>query len=76
MEEAFNMKTVIASHGEAADIVKKVKILNRVIRATPEGCEYECDQRHAETMIEAMGLKRQQAAWDAGCGRQPQEGRG
>ena len=23
----------------------------------PEGWEYECDQRHAEIMIEAMGLE-------------------
>ena len=41
------MKTVIATHGEAAEIVKEGKILNRVIRATPEEWEYECDQRHA-----------------------------
>ena len=30
--------------------------MNRVIRATPEGWEYECDQRHAEIMIEALGM--------------------
>ena len=56
LEETFDMKTVIAGHSEATDIVREAKILNRVIRATSEGWEYECDQRHAEIMIEAMGL--------------------
>ena len=28
-----------------------------IIRSTLQGWEYECDQRHAEIMIEAMGLE-------------------
>ena len=70
------MKTVNAGQGGAANIVKEEEILNQMIRATPEGREYECDQRHAELMIEALGPERQQAAWDASRGRQQQEGRG
>ena len=47
LEENFDMKTVIAGQSQAADIVTEAKILNRVIRATSKGWEYECDQRHA-----------------------------
>ena len=49
------MESVIAGHSDEPDVVREAKILNRIIRATPEGWDYECDQRHAEIMIEAMG---------------------
>ena len=31
-------------------------ILNRIVRATKDGWEYEADQRHGEYIIKAMGL--------------------
>ncbi len=34
-----------------------VRILNRVLRWTFEGIEYEPDQRHAELIIQRMGLE-------------------
>ena len=57
LEGAFDMKTVIAGHSRGQGIVTEAKILNRIIRATPDGWEYECDQRHAEIMIETLGLQ-------------------
>ena len=51
LEATFEMKSVICG------VVREAKILNRIIRASPEGWEYECDQRHAEIIIEAMGLE-------------------
>ena len=57
LEATFEMKSVICGHSDETDVVREAKILNRIIRASPEGWEYECDQRHAEIMIEAMGLE-------------------
>ena len=36
---------------------KEGKVLNRVIRITESGWEYEADQRHGELIVEMMGLK-------------------
>ena len=52
LEETFAMKTVIAGHSKDSDVVKEAKHLNIFNRATPEGLEYESDQRHAGSMIE------------------------
>ena len=54
LEATFEMKSVMSGHSDEADVVREAKILNRIIRATPEGWEYECYQRHANIMIEAM----------------------
>ena len=50
------MKTVIAGHSGRPGIVDETKIMNRVIKADPEGWEYECDQRHAEIILEELQL--------------------
>jgi hypothetical protein len=52
LESEFEMKTVIAGHSGAKGVVREAKILNRVVRAVPAGWEYECDQRHAEIILE------------------------
>ena len=33
------------------------KVLNRIMRATPQGFELEADPRHAEMVIERLGLQ-------------------
>ena len=35
---------------------KEARILNRVVRFTPAGIEWEADQRHGELMAEALGI--------------------
>ena len=37
------------------------RILNRVVRWTPQGWEYEADQRHAELIVKAMGVEKGKA---------------
>ena len=49
----FTVRRQIAGHGAGDD--KEVKVLNRVIRATPQGWEYEADLRHAELLAREMG---------------------
>ena len=48
------MKAV--GHSGRPGIVDEAKFLNRVMRAVPEGWEYECDQRHAEIILEELQL--------------------
>ncbi len=34
-----------------------VRILNRIVKVTDEGLEYEADQRHAEMLMRGMGVE-------------------
>ena len=45
--------------GSRADLgeVQETRVLNRIIRWTPKGWEYEADQRHAELIIRGMGME-------------------
>ena len=36
--------------------MQEIKILNRILRITPEGVEFEADPRHAELLTASMGL--------------------
>ena len=51
----FEIKTTII--GDAPNENSEGRVLGRVIRITDEGWEYEPDQRHAEMIVEAMGLQ-------------------
>ena len=46
LAKKFAIKTTIAGHGP--DQVRELKALNRVLRATDRGWEFEGDQRHGE----------------------------
>ena len=50
----FEIKTTMIGDGENEE--KEGKVLNRVVRITDDGWEYEADQRHAEIIVEAMKL--------------------
>ena len=52
------MKTTIVGHSLAPSVVREGKRLNRIIRATSEGWEYECNQRHVEVLVEQLGLEK------------------
>eukprot|EP00973_Karenia_brevis_P050492 7008535-Karenia_brevis.AAC.1 len=41
--------------------VREARVLNRVVRRTKDGWEYEPDQRHAEIIIESLGLEEAKA---------------
>ena len=47
-------------------VVQEARVLNRVLRCTNEGWEYEADQRHAELLIAAMSLEQAKAVSTAG----------
>ena len=55
VEESFEIKTKVVESGpgEAAE----ERVSNRVVRVGSEGWEYEPDQRHAELIIQGLGLQ-------------------
>jgi len=54
LKKKFEIKTTIVGHDKKDD--KEMKVLNRVIRATDEGWEYEGDQRHGEIIVRETGM--------------------
>ena len=56
MSKRYELKCDILGPGEHH--TKEVRVLNRVIRWAQDGLEYEPDQRHAERIIEAMGMEK------------------
>ena len=54
----FEVKTQMV--GPRADLgdVSEARILNRVIRVTPQGWEYEADQRHADLIIREADVEK------------------
>ena len=56
LEKKFEMKTQLVGHSDREDVLREAKSLNRVVRATKDGWEYECDQRHVEIIFEQLDL--------------------
>ena len=44
--------------GPSGDDKKSIRILNRVVQWTPEGIRYEADQRHAEIIVQQLGMEK------------------
>ena len=59
LKKRFEFKTVVI--GNVPEEVKESKILNRVVRVTPRGWEYEADPRHAELIVKALNLEEAKA---------------
>ena len=55
LEKRFEIKSAVLGTGPGEAL--EGRILNRVIRVTSEGWEYEADQRHAELIIKGLGLQ-------------------
>ena len=55
MEQRFEIKTSVIGTGLGE--AQEARVLNRIIRITDRGWEYEPDQRHAEMIVEQVGLK-------------------
>ena len=55
MQSKFEIKSSILGPNDGQS--KEIRILNRVIRWTPEGIEYDAYQRHADTIVEEWGLR-------------------
>ena len=57
LEKRFEVKTDIIGHADK-DHKDEGKILNRFIKAEEWGCSVEADPRHAELLVEELGIER------------------
>ena len=55
LEGRFEIKTSVIGTGVGE--VREARVLNRIWRIANSGWEYEPDQRHAEMIVEQLGLK-------------------
>jgi len=74
MEQRFEIKTSVIGTGLGE--VQEARVLNRIIRITDRGWEYEPDQRHAEMIVEQLGLEETQSVETPNRGGEEVGGRG
>ena len=55
MEKEHELKYTIV--GPEAGLSKEVRILNRRVRWTQDGIQYECDRRHADIVVGLLGME-------------------
>jgi len=56
LSERFEIKTKVIGAGPGEET--EARILNRIIRVTDKGWQYEPDQRHADPMVRELGLEK------------------
>ena len=61
MKKRYEVK-VRGRLGPEAKDDKSIRILNRILEWTAEGLNYEADQRHAEIIVEQLGLSEKKAS--------------
>ena len=59
MQKRFEIKTTVIGGGE--DEEREGRVLNRVVRRTEEGWQYEGDQRHAEVVAKTLKMEESNA---------------
>ena len=73
MKNKYEIKT---EHlGPGAHQKQEIRVLNRTIRWSPDGIEYEPDQRHAEIIIKEMGVEGSKPSACPGAAETPEEAR-
>ena len=55
LESRFEIKTSVIGTGVGE--VREARVLNRILRIAELGWGYEPDQRHADMIVEQLGLK-------------------
>ena len=69
LERKLDIKTTVM--GPAEGEVREMRILNRIVRGTGDGITYEADPRHAEIIVESMGLENANSVAAPGSGDGP-----
>ena len=59
LKARFEIKTTTVGMNAENGEVKEARILNRIIRVTDKGWEYEADQRHADLIVQETGAEKQ-----------------
>ena len=61
LEARFKVKSQVIGTKSQEEEKLEARVLNRVLRVTPQGWEYEPDQRHIDMLIEGLGLQEAKA---------------
>eukprot|EP00973_Karenia_brevis_P035574 4905582-Karenia_brevis.AAC.1 len=69
LEKEFEISTEII--GPELDDKKQLKVLNRIITYTQDGIEYEPDPRHAEIIVQELGLHASNSVCSPGVANEP-----
>lgn len=56
LKSRFEIKMKIVGHTNG--LLAEARVLNRIVRAAPQGWEYEPDQRHTELIATGLGLEK------------------
>ena len=67
----FTISTKIVGNG--TNEVREARLLGRIVRLTPEGWEYEADQRHAELLAKSLNLEAAKGVKSPGEDAKPQD---
>lgn len=70
LQERFEIKRATVGTDEAAGEIREARILNRIIRVTEDGSEYEADQRHADLVVKETGADDKSSLTHPGGGKQ------
>ena len=54
----FTVKDKVVGPRSDLGEIRETRILNRIIRVTPKGWEYEADQRHADIIVQELNLRK------------------
>ena len=76
LNERFQLKTTILGDGEKE--VRQARVLNRLLKLTADGWEYEADQRHKEILLKNMSMEQCRVCATPGVAtsaREPEEPR-
>ena len=71
MKAKYEIKT--ETFGPGAHQKQEIRVLNRTIRWTAAGIEYEPDQMHAEIIIEEMGMENAKPSTSPGSAEIPED---
>ena len=71
LEQRFEIKSKVI--GSGAGESREERVLNRIIRCTPQGWENEADQRHAELIVKGMGMEEAKGVKGPGEDEKPWE---
>eukprot|EP00973_Karenia_brevis_P063093 8772144-Karenia_brevis.AAC.1 len=55
LQKRFHIKTQVVGLGPTDN--SEGRVLNRVVRVTEDGWEYEADQRHADLLIKGLNME-------------------
>ena len=71
LKKAYEIKTQRVGIGK--NLKTEGKVLNRIIRATDKGWEIEADPRHAELVVEQLGLGNEKTVATPGLSGQDED---